>query len=123
MTYGYRFNDKFSLGVGLSYSTWDKEWTMPENGKMNEKVNIVSILPRFKANWLRAEYVTLYSTVAMGVSISNSKFDDEKHNDTRLLYSFQVSPIGIEVGKDIAGFAEVGFGDMGIGLVGLRAKF
>ena len=35
---------------------------------------------------------------------------------------YQVSPIGIEVGRQIAGFVEVGFGHMGTAMAGIRYR-
>ena len=38
-------------------------------------------------------------------------------------FNWQVSLIGIEVGKSLRGFAEGGFGEQGVLMLGLRYKF
>jgi hypothetical protein len=44
------------------------------------------------------------------------KTDDED-------FSFQISAIGLELGSTISGFTELGYGDQGILIVGLKCKF
>ena len=40
------------------------------------------------------------------------------------MFNFQVSAIGVEVGSPkFRGFAELGYGEQGIALIGLRYKF
>jgi hypothetical protein len=88
-------------------------------------------MPEIKFNWLNTKYVTLYSKLAGGLRYSHEiytydpyrrrgeKYDKTDDED----FSFQISAIGLELGSTISGFTELGYGDQGILIVGLKCKF
>ena len=87
-----------------------------------------SFLPSIKVNWLRKDNWGMYSKVAAGVTYAhfNKKScvsnDQETVND--LLFNFHVSLLGIEAGSQhVRGFAELGVGEQGVALAGVRFKF
>ena len=54
----------------------------------------------------------------------NGKLTGEKNSSNDVFFNFQASLIGIEVGnQQVRGFAELGIGEQGIGLAGVRFKF
>ena len=117
LTYNYRLTQVFGIGGVFSYSNRHKDWV----GLGKQKMNYYTIMPRAKAEWLHGNIFTLYSAVALGVSRYSDNFCGEK--DSKICFAWQVSPIGIEVGNNIAGFAELGIGQLGVGQVGVRCRF
>jgi hypothetical protein len=90
-------------------------------------------MPSVKFNWLRKNSWGLYSKVAVGASVArfsdqdyneNGKLTGEKNITNDVFFNFQASLIGIEAGnQQVRGFAEVGVGEQGIFLGGVRYKF
>ena len=78
-------------------------------------------MPRFKAEWLHGRIFTLYSSLAAGVTFYKDSFVGD--TDNKVVFAWQLSPIGIEVGDMIAGFAEFGIGQLGVAQIGVRVRF
>ena len=92
-----------------------------------------SLMPSVKFNWLRKDKWGMYSKVALGATLTsfstqdyneNGKLTGEKDNDNDVLFNFQASLIGVEAGsQQVRGFIELGIGEQGIALAGVRYKF
>lgn len=71
----------------------------------------------------------MYSKIALGATLLNEKYDSNRDNsndydDSALHVNWQLSLLGIEAGSPtVRAFAELGFGEQGIILAGLRYKF
>ena len=75
----------------------------------------------------------MYSKVGLGVTFRTQKEDineakasnngsDQSKND--VFFNFQLSALGMEFGAEtVRGFVELGVGEQGMGLVGIRCKF
>ena len=91
------------------------------------KRNFFSIMPSFKCYWVNKNHFGLYSKVAAGVGFLKNKsknFELNKENDeTNTYFMFQASFIGAEFGSKFRGFVELGVGDQGFALAGIRYKF
>ncbi|MBQ6032088.1 MAG: hypothetical protein IJL29_03585, partial [Prevotella sp.] len=80
-------------------------------------------------DWLRSKNFGMYSKLAAGVTLRHEKIDfvngkEDNYNETALHFNWQASLIGAEVGgENIRAFAEVGMGEQGILLVGVRTRF
>ena len=105
-------------------------------GSTKEKVGssskyYITVMPAAKFDWLRKKNFGMYSKVGIGATFASEKqkqdVNGEKkeiHNDTELRFNFQASLLGIEVGSQkIRGFVELGIGEQGIALAGVRYKF
>ena len=92
-----------------------------------------SFMPSVKLNWLRKHNWGLYSKVAAGATYirfaqddydDNGKKTNEKRTVNDLMFNFQASLIGIEAGgQNVRGFIELGVGEQGVALAGVRCKF
>ena len=119
-------NEWFAYGANLllDYSTSDsysvdKDGNKTFNGKYN--LGWASVMPSAKFKWLRRERITLYSKLSAGPGMI---FSNGGSLMDKLTVSFQVTPIGMAVGKgSIKGFAEIGFGMQGIVNVGVQKRF
>lgn len=135
--YFYRVN-RF-LGVGaigafncmkqdiyLNTTYKDGTQTTEKDGRLRQ-YNL-TLLPAVKFDWLRREHIGLYSKVGLGVSlmIERQKEDDgdKLYSCTDVMFNFQLSAIGFEAGNlHVRGFAELGIGEQGVFVAGLRYKF
>lgn len=127
----YLFYPEENWGFGLvySYTNSDKRITNQTDIVGDFFNSFHTICPSFKYNWYRYDFVTLYSRLNAGVTIATAKasYINEKNlpdesNKVKAFFMYQVSPVGIEVGRQIAGFVEVGFGHMGTVMAGLRYR-
>lgn len=125
--YFHKVAPKLSVGV---IGTWvrvtgDEYFGSEKHGDYTK--NIYSILPAVKYQWLKKKNFGMYSKVGLGITFCNSKetvqSDNRSESSNETKFGFQVSAVGIEVGSSICGFAEVGYGEQGMLLAGLRVKF
>lgn len=116
-SYRYYLNRNVTLGVGLGYeniSSWGSFFT---------------IAPEMTVAYMdtRKDYirVRLYGALSYGVSIMDDNITGIGETDESgpKFYAFQVTPIGVRVGRQVAGFFELGFGYKGIFNGGLSFRF
>ena len=101
-----------------------------KTGKDDLTESFITLMPSVKFNWLRKKYFGMYSALSAGVMfLSVSCADDLKANDpdakdeTLTTFMFQATPLGIEFGGALRGFAEIGLGEKGTLCAGLRYRF
>ena len=92
-----------------------------------------TLMPSVKFNWLRKAKWGMYSKVALGATLAHfsgqdynesNKLAGDKESSNEVLFNFQASLIGVEAGSQhVRGFVELGLGEQGIALAGLRYKF
>ena len=90
------------------------------------KSTYYTIMPAVKYNWSVKKNVSWYSKAAIGLTLLSQSIDTKsttKDDDTSTSFNFQASFVGVEVGGALRGFAELGWGEQGIILAGLRYKF
>lgn len=137
-TFNHRFNKTIGFGFDFSYAGEKSQWEEHNLKVADKNVFYLTFMPRLKANWVHNKFFVLYSSVAIGAMWKRTKgetyydniedagdfFDRVKTRVTdEAIFSFQVSPLGIEVGNHIGAFAEAGFGQMGIIQAGLRFRW
>ncbi len=135
--YVYHINKLIGIGGMLAFNTESKDiyadWKSNtdgsvENKKMGDaKRTNITLMPVAKFDWLRKKHVGLYSKVGIGLTmmLDKQKKDngDKLLNETRWSVNFQASLLGCEFGSQkFRGFAELGVGEQGIAVLGLRYK-
>lgn len=127
VNYTYRYSDLITFGLGYTYTGMKRDIYSQGSLKGHSEVNINIIMPEFKTDWYKNDFITLYSRAAAGVAIANIKddyIDDKKNNsNTTVKFAFQASPIGIELGREFAFYVEAGYGYQGILIAGFRYNF
>ena len=86
--------------------------------KSNDKYAILSVMPSVRFTYLNRPWVRLYSGVDLGCGFfftsttSSSKAESEASDskENNVLFAFNVTPIGVNVGKKFFGMAELNFG-------------
>ncbi len=129
----YFYRAKPWLGVGgmFIYGNGKIKASDTNSGGMiaETKGNYVSFLPAVKLDWVRRQYFGMYSKVALGATIRNvqltrasySRSDEAK---TTAHLNGHVTLVGMDFGSPhFRGFGELGFGEQGVLLIGLRYKF
>ena len=92
------------------------------------RMNNFTIMPAVKLDWLRKRNFGMYTKLGVGATIGSEKQKDNDgkviYDDTDVRFNFQASLLGIEAGSTkIRGFIEVGMGEQGMFVGGLRCKF
>lgn len=129
-SYTYKLSRIIDLGAIYSYSKSSSDlYLLLIQYAGREHNTYHTVMPTVKINWLNSRIITLYSRAALGITFSHNKADYTNKegiqtittgNETQV--GFQFSPVGIEIGKTVALFAETGLGNMGSIVLGLRFK-
>lgn len=122
LSYGYRFNKWFDLGVLFSYyGQYSAIYSNVDNRKLHpDTKHNISILPVARFTWLNRPLVRMYSSVALGALI---EVEEWSHRSTEAYVGGQLVLIGVSVGKSLFGFAELGAGTQGIATIGIGYRF
>jgi len=114
------------ISVGAIGSVAGCTWSKSDDSVFkNAKTTYISVMPSVKFSWLRKAHFGMYSKLAAGAIFINSSADKNgsKESDSAVRFMGQVSALGMEFGSQLRGFVELGFGEQGILLAGLRCKF
>lgn len=123
-------NPRLAVGGIVTYAQMNDDVKNRNGEKVGEGKNTyISIMPSVKYYWVNKNYFGFYSKVAAGVMLthdSDKVYGDsqsDKSND-EIRFMGQASPIGLEAGsQNFRVFCELGVGEQGIALAGLRCKF
>ena len=123
-------NPRLAIGGFVSYSKWDSD--IQKRSGSHDKVgernrNYFAVMPAIKWYWTNKNSFGLYSKAAVGAAFLSSTEKDfatnKSKDDNGTYFMFQASLIGAEFGKQFRGFAELGVGEQGFLLAGIRYKF
>ena len=127
--YFYHLNPIIGVGAIGAYAKETKDILIANEKYGEAKNSYVTVMPAAKFNWLRKKYFGMYSKVAAGLTFASLKEDYSKsgvenRSESKVGFNFQASALGIEAGSEnIRAFAELGVGEQGVILAGVRAKF
>lgn len=120
----YFYHLKNWLGVGgiLAYGQRKEDVYLLGKKDGDIKNSYFTLMPAVKFDWLRKKNFGMYSKLAFGATLRTEKYDGD--TDTEMHINWQASLVGIEAGSPtLRGFLELGTGEQGIALVGVRYKF
>lgn len=87
----------------------------------------LSVLPTIRFQYLNRPLVGLYSGLSLGLYMAMEQgvelYDPDDYNDFYLLPAFQLTALGVRVGNQVYGFAEIGVGNKGIANIGIGVHF
>jgi hypothetical protein len=137
--YYYHVSKVVAIGGMVTFNSAKRDmfcaWTNNVDGTRHEektgtrKLNNLSVIPTVKIDWLRKRNFGLYSKAGLGVTMMHETQKDDQeggldYKDNMLYVNFHASLIGAEFGSEsFRGFTEVGMGEQGIFVAGLRYKF
>lgn len=123
--YFYHLNPTVSVGGILCYSQ--------DNDKINYSGSVgdrttryYTVMPAVKLDYLRREHFGMYVKAAAGYTLQrvSETYKGQDESTSKGIFNAQVSLLGMEAGSQhVRGFFELGFGEQGIVLAGLRYKF
>ena len=127
----YFYHVKNWLGVGgiLAYGQCEQDVYFVGKKDGVSKNTYLTLMPAVKFDWLHKKHFGVYSKLAFGATLRNEKFTSDSNSrkddsDSEVHVNWQASLLGMEFGgPTIRGFLELGTGEQGIALVGLRYKF
>ena len=127
----YFYHVKPWLGVGGIFAYGQSEQDVYTLGSKDGvmKNNYLTLMPAVKFDWLRKKHFGMYSKLAVGATLRNEKYNSDvpsskDHSDSEVHVNWQASFLGLEAGSPtFRGFIELGTGEQGIALIGLRYKF
>lgn len=113
--YLYNLNYWYSFGVQIDYSgvVWD-EVTRNGIGKeiyrdKNNSFHNISIIPTIRFSYFHREYLSLYSSIGLGLNINAGTEYDYKLRKTALAPALHTSLLGMRMGKGrFYGIIEIG---------------
>ncbi len=130
LEYYYRTSPLIAVGAVATFAKNAEDEKYKGEITRTSKNYYFTLMPSVKFNWLRRDNWGLYSKVAAGASLNHSTLKDKepvnakKDTDNTVFFNFQVSAIGIEAGSEnVRGFTELGIGEQGVGLAGVRFRF
>ena len=135
----YRIAPARWITVGAEMGSWLKEWfylggTVVYTGGFKRveyiplrtrrgtySFNNFAFMPEVRFAWVRRDIVQLYS--GLGVGIQFAVYDEYETKQTGLDCAFDVTFIGISVGRKFFGYFDIGQGSRGILSVGVGYRF
>ena len=127
----YFYHLKSWLGVGgifvYGHNKQDIYILDKKDGELTH--SYFTLMPSVKFDWLRTKHFGMYSKLAVGVTLRTEKTNDssaEVKSDSQTMthVNWQLSALGLEAGSPtIRAFTELGTGEQGIFVAGLRFKF
>ncbi len=127
----YFYHVKNWLGVGgiLAYGQNKQDVYILGDKDGVSKNTYLTLMPAVKFDWLRKKHFGMYSKLGVGATLRSEKYDSDTasgkdYSDSEVHVNWQVSLLGIEAGSPtLRGFLELGTGEQGIILAGVRYKF
>ncbi len=132
MEYFYRTSRVVSVGGIFAYGTLKQDIYLFDTGNGKDGVckNIYfTVMPSVKFDWLRSKNFGLYTKLGAGLTLRSEKINytdanDEDFDEFAVHPNWQLSVLGVEAGSpNLRAFTEVGVGEQGIFVFGVRARF
>ena len=133
LEYYYHTSPLVGVGAVAVFATNNQDARVQDVLKSHQIRSYYTLMPAVKFNWLRKAKWGMYSKVAIGASLANSSKEDynengkltgKKETTNDVFFNFHASLLGVEAGgQQVRGFAELGIGEQGIILGGVRYKF
>lgn len=133
LEYYYHTSKLVGVGAVAVFASHNEDTYLTEKLDGHRTHTYYTLMPSVKFNWLRKAKWGMYSKLALGATMAHACDQDldanghktgEKITTNDVLFNFQASLLGVEVGnQQVRGFLELGVGEQGIALAGVRYKF
>jgi len=110
---------RISFGGLISYEAMDITFVSkddPSKVTSTDKASYITLMPSAKCVWFNRKHVGMYSRLAVGIMTTTDEIN--------IGPAFQIDPVGVEFGgQRLRGFAQLGFGNVGIFQLGIKTNF
>ncbi len=121
--YGRFVSENVRMSLAFCYQRFNVEHFLVDVPWFTTSVSYYGFMLRGDYTYFRREWVQLYSGIGMGPAFVVSEGREEEETDTEYWFAFHLNAIGVRVGKQVAGFVELGFGYEGVISAGVTAAF
>jgi opacity protein-like surface antigen len=123
LEYGYKVKDWLSLGFKgyVGFQTQANRHVGTNELEYTKNHIVSALLFNVRFDWLRRDWVTLYSAVSVGAAVIVDENRYRRYAEG--LPMLDLTYIGLNVGRSFYGFVEIGGGITGWGRVGLGVRF
>ena len=125
LAYDYRFKRWFDLGLTLGYyGEYSRSYSNRDSSPAGRnRAHFITVMPVARFTWFNTNWVRMYSSVGLGATFGCGRFDLEGGQPDKTTVAFQLTPVGIAVGRSLFGFAEIGAGAQGVLMMGVGYRF
>ena len=117
-SYDYQVLKWLQLGMAVSYTRF---WQNYSTAKSTS--SYTTVIPFVNITWLNRGIVKMYSGVGVGLDFISEKDSGVCVDKFTVDPGFQLTFVGISLGRRLFGFTEVGLGNHGIFTVGMGYRF
>lgn len=123
LEYGYKVKDWLSLGAKghVGFKTRPKRHIGTNEILYRNNLVLTSLLFNVRFDWLRREWVTMYSAIGAGAVLWISKGGHSSWCEAMPM--FDMTLVGLNVGRRVYGFVEMGLGISGWYRAGVGVRF
>jgi len=122
LNYRYHLNKVVSVGATFNYQQFENKFNLLDRSLFTTDTRYYTFMGRVDFTYLRRRIFQMYSGVGLGISHQNESGEDvESYNKTH--FAYQANLVGLRLGKEVAGFLELGFGCNGIVAAGIAYQF
>lgn len=126
--YNRCINKVVAIGAALHYEGINQTTEFDKGSSYRSAYRIITLMPSIYFHYIRRPIFTVYSGFSVGASLWLYQYDFSPNNSfntngNKFTFALQLTGIGVRVGKDVAGFLELGAGNAGVIRGGLSVKF
>ena len=124
--YFYHLNQTVAVGgiVGYGHRSYDLYSKDTDTFSGKSTSNYFTLMPSVKFNWVQGRHFGFYSKLAFGATLRTEKDSQIDYSKSKIHANWQASLLGLEAGgRSVRAFAELGVGEQGVLLGGVRYKF
>lgn len=125
--FSYEITPWLELNIPFVYSQnkgtqpWHPTPTQDESAGLKD--NWATLLPNLRINWVRNNWLSVYSRVGVGIGIGTRWVSVDQDQSTKCVFAYQISPVGVEMGAGkCCFFIEGGYGYTGVVTAGIKLK-
>lgn len=117
--YFHYLGDLVAIGGVISYHNF----SVVHSGA-KDTFTSYSLMPAVKLSWYNRDHFSSYSKLALGASLLHELLNEQEGATNRVVFNGQITFLGIDAGwKRFRFFGEVGFGQQGLAVAGLRYRW
>lgn len=119
----YEITPWLELNVPFVYSHTKGRQEFRNVTQNGQKDDWFTILPSLRINWVRNNWLSVYTRAGVGVGLGNRWVSVDVDQSAKAIFAYQVSPVGVEMGKgNFCFFVEGGYGFTGAVSAGIKLK-